>query len=906
LFWGVFKNIITFFNRASLIHSKKIGIKHYYLKVILLFLEEIFKKELYTSEMAARKVTLQLFSILPFLFIIPTEGFSQTTSPIQPVYTTSRLITPKPVIDGKLDDECWTKGTWAGNFTQWIPDEGAKPTYPTDFNIQYDDKYIYVAFRAHDGEPGKILRRAGVRDEFTGEMVGVNFDSYHDYRTGFEFTITAWGQKVDLILFNPNNWDLNWNAVWRGKTGLEDSAWVAELEVPLSQLRYSRNDEQVWGMHLWRWISRYQEESDWELQSKTGPGILYNFGELHGIKGLKKSRRLEIMPYALGDLKTIKKEPGNPFADKGRVWGGNLGLDAKIGISSNFTVDLTVNPDFGQVESDPSVMNLTAFETFYEEKRPFFLEGLTIFDYKFDNQSLFYSRRIGHSPSRNIYPNDNLYVKTPDKTSILSAVKFSGTTSKGLSVGLIQSVTANEFARLSDKYGNRTRAKVEPLTSYTVARVQKGYNAGNTVVGGIITSTNRAIEENEFETLCSDAYTGGLDLRHHWKDKEFFVDARLIGSYINGSRAAIASLQQSSARYFQRPGADYLKYDTTATNLNGWGGKFLIGKGSKGLWKYSTGATWLSPGLELNDLGYMNTADEINQENEVSYLINQPVSIFRAYNIGLEQFNTWNFNGSYLGSGAHLSFLAEFKNQWSFSTNLIYHSKALDTKILRGGYDMIMPYTISSFGSLNTDQSKKIIASISYSYESAGNNSAVNYQVKPGISYRPINNLKIGLTANYMNNHDMLQYITTNYSVPGNRYIMGTIDQKTLGLTLRIDLNLTPEFSVQYYGSPFVSRGSYSELKYITDPKAKQFEDRFKVYQDALGFDPDFNFHEFRSNLVAKWEYRLGSFIYLVWSSERSGYTNASHASVGDSYKQLKSIFPNSIFLIKLNYWFSL
>ena len=380
-------------------------------------------------------------------------------------------MTKKPVIDGKLDDECWKHGTWAGDYHQWIPREGAKPTYPTEFNIQYDDKNIYVAFRGFDGEPDKINRFAGVRDEYVGDMMGVTFDSYRDYRTGFEFTITAWGQKIDLILFNPMNWDFNWNPVWKGKVGMEDSAWVAEMEVPLSQLRYSNQDEQVWGMHTWRWISRLQEESNWEKQSKTGPGMLYNFGELRGIQGLKKSRRLEIMPFALGELKTFEKETGNPFTENGRSWGGNAGLDAKIGVSSNFTVDLTVNPDFGQVESDPSVMNLTAFETFYEEKRPFFLEGLTIFDYDFDDQTLFYSRRIGHSPSLTVDPNENLFVETPDKTTILSAVKFSGTTSKGLSVGVIQSLTANEFARVSDTSGNRSNIKVEPLTSYTVARI---------------------------------------------------------------------------------------------------------------------------------------------------------------------------------------------------------------------------------------------------------------------------------------------------------------------------------------------------------------------------------------------------------------------------------------------------
>ncbi|HUX59653.1 MAG TPA: DUF5916 domain-containing protein [Bacteroidales bacterium] len=844
---------------------------------------------------------------------------------IQPVYTTTRLITAKPVIDGKLDDECWNTGVWAGDYHQFIPNEGAKPTYPTEMKILYDDKNLYIAFRAYDGEPDKIQRLSGVRDDIVGDMVGITFDSYHDHRTGFEFTVTAWGQKVDLVLFNPASWDFNWNAVWKVKTGLEDSAWVAEYEVPLNQLRYSKEEEQVWGMHTWRWINRLQEESNWEIQSKTGPGMLYNFGELRGIKGLKKSQRLEVMPYALGDLKTMKKEPGNPFADKGRAWGGNIGLDAKIGISSNFTIDLTVNPDFGQVESDPSVMNLTAFETFYEEKRPFFLEGLTIFDYKFDNQSLFYSRRIGHAPSRTVDPADDLFVKSTNKTSILSAIKLSGTTSEGLSVGLIQSVTANEFATLSDEYGNKTTTKVEPLTNYMVARIQKGYKAGTTVIGGMLTSTNRSIEDENLQFLSNDAYTGGLDLLHHWKDKEFFIDARLIGSYINGSTEAITALQESSARYYQRPGADYLRYDTTSTSLSGYGGKFRIGKGSKGLWKYSTGITWLSPGLELNDLGYMNSADQINQENDISYLINKPASIFRTYSIGLEQFNSWNFNGLYLGSGGHLQFISEFKNQWGFSTNLIYHSKAFDTKILRGGFDMMMPQSITSFGRINTDMSKKFTAGVAYSYENRGSNSAVSYQLEPGITIRPISTLKIGLSANFSENNDRLQYVATRDYMTEKRYILGTIDQKTLGLTFRVDMNLTPEFSIQYYGSPFISRGTYSEFKRVTDPEASAYNDRFAVFQSleviggSYGLDenndgnsdyfisnPDFNFHEFRSNLVAKWEYRLGSFIYLVWSSERSGVTGSSGATIGDSYRQLWDVFPNNIFLIKLNYWFSL
>jgi hypothetical protein len=848
----------------------------------------------------------------------------------QPVYYTSRIVTAKPVIDGKLDDDCWKHGTWADDYHQFIPKEGAKPTYPTYMNIQYDDKNLYVAFRCFDLEPKKITRMVGVRDEQVGDQVGINFDSYRDYRTGFEFTTTAWGQRVDLILFNPMNWDYNWNPVWKVKTGLEDSTWVAEMEIPLSQLRYSRQDEQVWGLHTWRWISRLQEESNWEKQSKTGPGMIYNFGELRGIKGLKKSRRLEVMPFVLGDLKTMKAEPGSPFTGKGRIWGANAGLDAKIGVSSNFTIDLTVNPDFGQVESDPSVMNLTAFETFYEEKRPFFLEGLTIFDYKFDNQTLFYSRRIGHAPSLTVTPGYGQYVSNPDKTTILSAVKFSGTTSSGLSVGLIQSVTAGEYAKISDSNGKITKMQVEPLTNYTVVRIQKGYNAGNTIVGGMFTSTNRYNGGKNLDFLSSNAYTGGLDLLHHWKDKEFYIEARLLGSYIDGSTTSITALQESSARYYQRPGATYLNYDTTLTSLSGFGGKLKIGKGAKGLWRYSAGVTWFSPGIELNDLGYMNQADIINETNELSYSINQPVSIFSTYSITLDQINAWNFNGTFLGSGAELTFTSTFKNQWTFNANGIYHSGAVDTRVLRGGYDFTMPQYFSLMGGFRTDQSKNTILGFDYSYYHRGNNSSTSYQLMPGLTFRPFSRLKLGVTANYIWNRDDLQYVAerefaTQSFTTDRHYILGTINQKTLGLIFRVDLNITPEFSVQYYGSPFISRGSYSDFKYVTNPETKNYKDRFAIYPhtvynsrsidldynndgttDYSITDPDFNFQQFRSNLVARWEYRLGSFIYLVWSRDKTALTNAPGDSFSESYKQLVKVFPDNIFLIKLSYWFSL
>jgi hypothetical protein len=839
-------------------------------------------------------------------------------------YTAMRLSTSKPVIDGKLDDECWMTGEWAGDFIQFVPDEGAKPSQRSVVKILYDDKNIYVAMRAYEREPEKIQQYAGMRDEFVGDIMGVTFDSYHDRRTGFEFDLTAYGQKIDLVLTNPMIWDGSWNPVWEGKVGKEDSSWVAEMEIPLSQLRYSIKDEQVWGLHCWRWIGRLQEESDWEKQSLTGPGVLYNFGELNGIKDLKKSNRLEIMPYALGKLNTFAKEPENPFSKQGNNWGGNFGLDAKIGLSSNFTVDVTVNPDFGQVESDPSVMNLTAFETFYEEKRPFFLEGKSILKYDFDDMNLFYSRRIGHAPSYTIAQSDNLFVKAPDKTTILDAVKLSGKTADGLSVGLIQSITASEYARQEDREGHKDKITVEPLTNYTIARVQKDYNQGTTMLGGMITTTNRFIQDANLDFLSRNAYTGGLDLLHQWKDKKYYVDARLLGSYIKGSEQAIQVLQESSARYCQRPGADYLRYDTTHTQLEGYGGKIKFGKGS-GLWRYNASVNWLSPGLELNDLGYMQSSDKIRQENNISYFVNQPVSIFRTYTVNLEQFNTWNFNGSYLGSGAHLSGSAEFLNRWGLEANLIGHTRQLDTRILRGGPEMLVPGSFMTFGDFRTDYSKRVAIGFDYSYERSTGNSAESYELGPGLTLRPINTLKIHLSASYGGNHNQLQYVDTRNTMTPYRTILGTLDQRTLGFTFRVDYSITPEFSIQYYGSPFISRGNYSEFKYVTDPMSGEYSKRFELYPvpvlkdgiyqldenndgltDYTLDDPDFNFHQFRSNFVAKWEYRPGSFLYLVWSSERTGNDMDPKSSLGQSFRHLWDVFPGNIFLIKFNYWFSI
>lgn len=845
-----------------------------------------------------------------------------TKKPLR-IYHTCRLSTEKPVIDGKLGDACWGIGEWSGDYTQWVPKEGAKPSQPTQLKIFYDDRNIYVAIRAFDSLPEKIIRRGGRRDEFTGDMVGISFDSYHDRRTGFEFDVSAAGQRIDLLITNPNNFDLTWNAVWNAKTSKEDSAWTAELEIPLSQLRYSKDSVQVWGLHAWRWIDRLQQESDWEPQSSTGPGMLYLFGELHGINGLPRSRRIEVLPYIRGKFKTFKAEQFNPFTKTGRNWVGNVGLDAKIGLTSNFTADVTVNPDFGQVESDPSVMNLTAFEPFYEEKRPFFLEGKNIFSFDFDNSSLFYSRRIGRSPS--FYPglDKNEFMHYPDNTPILGAVKLSGKTAKGFSVGLLQSLTASGEASI-DSLEKRRTLKVEPLTNYALVRAQQDFKQGNTVLGGILTSTNRFINTPQLEFMNRNAYTGGLDLLHQWNDKEFYLDAKLVGSSINGSHKAIANLQQSPAHYYQRPDIRYAGLDTSLTQLSGYGGSIRMGKGSKGLWRYSTELIWRSPGLDLNDMGFMQMADVIKQKNSVYCFVNKPVSIFRTYNISLSQTNNWDFGLRYLSSGANVNAYFEFLNKWAVSSSVGYTSNSLDTRILRGGTAMLLPSTWNENFYLRTDPSKKLFFELFTELSASAYGSAKSYSLQPGIRYTPFNTLKLATSINYSGNRNDLQYITTASGDKGSEYILGKIDQHTLGVTFRVDYNITPELSLQYYGSPFVTVGKYAEFKKVTDSKAKNYPDRFSKLFPVLNnntyevsgsnngavdysfSNPDFDFSQFRSNLVFRWEYHRGAQFYLVWSQERTAFVQPGGNSLHEGLARIKSIFPVNIFLAKLNYWFSI
>ncbi len=535
------------------------------------------------------------------------------------VYVTKHVNPHPPVIDGRLDDTIWEKVEWKEDFTQRDPEDGAEPSQKTAFKILYDDNNLYVGIRAYDTEPDKIVRRVTRRDRFDGDWLEINIDSYFDHRTAFSFTINAAGVKGDEAISNDgDNWDSNWNPIWYGEVAIDEQGWSAEMRIPLSQLRFSNKEDQVWGLQVQRRLFRKEERSVWQYIPQNSGGWVSFFGELHGINGIRPARRIELLPYGVSDLRKFSKEEGNPFAT-GQSTKLAGGLDAKIGVTSDLTLDVTINPDFGQVEADPSEVNLTAFETFFSEKRPFFIEGSNILDYRlmsgdgdFSYDRLFYSRRIGRMPHYSPELDDDEYMQMPANTSIMTAMKLTGKTRSGFSIGVLDAMTAKESAQI-DLNGDRRQETVEPLTNYFVGRVQKDYGGGNTSVGGMFTALHRNLSESQLKFLNRAAYSGGLDFRHQWHDKTYYLNIKTSFSHVRGDQEAISDVQNASQRYYQRPDADYVTLDSSRTSLSGHGGFVNMGRSGNGRLRFSVGGMWRSPGLELNDLGYLRQADRLMQ-----------------------------------------------------------------------------------------------------------------------------------------------------------------------------------------------------------------------------------------------------------------------------------------------------
>jgi len=834
------------------------------------------------------------------------------------IYRTVRLQAEPPVIDGHLDDPAWSEGEWSGDYTQQLPTEGAEPSQPTELKILYDDRNIYFAIRVFD-DPEKVHRYPGRRDALTGDIVGVCFSSYNDKRTGFEFDLTAGGSKLDLILGNgETEWDMSWDAVWDGEVAHDESGWTAEFRVPLSQLRYGPQEEQIWGLHAWRWIDRLQEESQWQLIPRQNTGRMYNLGELHGISGLQRTRHLELLPHLVGRTAPEDRSAGDASATGG--------LDLKLGVTTNFTLDATVNPDFGQVEADPSVVNLTAYETFYEEKRPFFLEGKKILSFDLEGRDqLFYSRRVGQAPPFDPVLSEGETVEPYESTAtILGAVKLTGKTPGGVSIGVLQSLTQRESVGISSPAGSREQV-MAPLGSYTVARVHKDWRQGITSLGGMVTSTHRWASDPHLAFLPTQATTGGIDASHYLGNRSWVVDATAVFSHVTGDGESVRALQTNPVHYYQRPDADHLGVDFDATSLSGWGAAVRIGRSEQGRFRFFDELNAYSPGLDLNELGFLRRADVVAHQVFLGWVEPTPRSIFRSYAFELSREDEWDFGGLATRSETEVEASAQFRNRWGAEGSFAFHEE-VDTRALRGGPALRVHDFVTAELSGHTDHARRVSLSLGGDWAWSIDDESGLTRLSGGLNVRPSNRLTLSTEVSYEEKTDALQYVGTVDATSGPRWILGTIDQDTWAITLRANLSLTPELTVQYYGSPFVATGRYTALKKATDTLASRYQDRFHTYApgeiayepeteryriaeaDGSSYsipNPDFSFRQFRSNLVVRWEYKPGSALYAVWSQGRTGSIQSWEPSFSSNWDALWALPADDIFLVKLSYWFS-
>lgn len=835
-----------------------------------------------------------------------------------------------PVIDGKLDDKSWEIVDWTGDFVEREPDENTPPTEQTKFKIVYDKKYLYFAFRCYDKSPKDIVKRLSRRDGFEGDWIEVNIDSYNDKRTGFSFTSSVSGVKGDeFISVNGNNWDGSWNPIWFLKTNIDEEGWTAEVKIPFSQLKFGNSDNQIWGIQVQRRFFRAEERSVWQRIPQNAPGWVSEFGELHGLTGIEPQKQLEIQPFVTGQVKTYEKEEGNPFRT-GQDQSINGGLDAKIGITNDLTLDLTINPDFGQVEADPAAIALDGFQIFFREQRPFFVENKNIFDYAFADGSdnVFYSRRIGRSPQGFPNTSSDEFSDLPSNTTILGAAKFSGKTKNGWSLGVLETVTAKEFAKITDGNTNKEEA-VEPLTNYFVARAQKDFNNRNSFLGTIFTATNRDLKDGELDFLRKSAFTGGLDFQHNWKNRKYFLNGNFVVSHVTGSKEAILFTQRSLTHLFQRVDASHVEIDPDRTSLTGTGGKIQIGKSSEGNWRYNGSVMWRSPELELNDIGFLRQADEIKQTGNVYYQTLKPFANFRRINVGFNQFTTFDFEGNFNRFQMAVNTNLNFKSNWTVNSEIVYKPFVYSNTILRGGPRFRFSEEVFESVNFNSDSRKKLRYNFGI-YNSNGKDNSFSYlEFDSGFAYQPINALTFSFSPNYAINKNKTQYVAQVDYGSEKRYITASLNQNTLSATLRLDYSINPNLTVQYYGQPFISKGLYTTFNRVKDPTARNYKNRVDFYDSSqISFDtasgsylvdedantitdyqfsnPDFSEVQFRSNLVVRWEYIPGSELFLVWSQGLNGLANPNDNLFKGLDSQLLDKKPENIFLIKATYRFVL
>ncbi len=831
-------------------------------------------------------------------------------------------------IDGYLSEGIWQQTDIATGFTQSVPYDGRPATERTEIKVVYSNKFLYIGAIAYDSQPDSIMANLFRRDgDESTDWVYVNIDSYNDNRTAFTFASNPLGVQKDIMYYDDVGEDILWDAVWEVKTNINTDSWTAEFKIPLSQLRFtSRNDVQNWGINFQRRIARRAEVSFWARTPREEFGVVSKFGELKGVQHLDRPIRLEITPYvSSGYTRDDVGTDINPFYKK-NDFELNAGGDIKYGLTSDFTLTATLNPDFGQVEADPATINLSEFELFFEERRPFFLEGGDIFNFggstsqnSYRSHTNFYSRRIGKIPTalglyeiqRSGQTNYLDFTSTNPVTTIGGAAKVSGKTQNGFSLGILNSYTLKETINFSDTINDQKGTiEAEPATNYFVGRVRQDLSNADAQVGGFFSAVNRDFSDSFLQDhLHQSAYQGGLDAQYYWKDRNWGASGVFNVSSVNGNKAALLRTQQTSARFFNRIDSKELSVDTTRTNLTGYFGEFSIGKyGGSGL-RYSFTYSEMSPEYEINDLGFLERADYRAPHYYLEYL-NVDSDLFQFYLLWADVSHAWNFDGDMIFNYYSVAGYFQLNNLWTVVTSLGVTGRFYNDRIARGGPTMLRPKDWNTYVQITTDASKNFYGDVTTSYRSdASGEYQITFDV--GFNLRPSSNILLSIRPGYLKSRDNDQYQfefdldTDNI----NDYVFSNLDLNLFYTEVRANLTFTPTLSLQTFLRPYYYTADFSNYKSFSEAKTYNFnripQSFLETYFDDINAERDIDFQSLQGNAVLRWEYRPGSTIFFVWQQQRefTAFGSSDFDPFGGTLDSFQND-PINIFLIKFSYWF--
>ncbi len=819
------------------------------------------------------------------------------------VATASRIETDLR-IDGLASEPEWQRARAISAFRQYSPEPDAPPSQHTDFRVLYDSRHLYLFVRAFDTHPDSILRALSRRDvRGPSDQIGVLIDSYADRRTGYSFYVNPDGVKRDQAIFDDGNEDPSWDGVWEVATRVDEEGWTAEFRIPLSQLRYADAESHTFGFGVRRIIERHNEALSWPLYSRTTAGLISQLGRLEGLRGLDAGRRLEAVPYLVTKNVTRAREGGG-FEHPQE---GTVGGDLKLGITPNVTLDATVNPDFGQVEADPAVLNLTAFETFLSERRPFFVEGTGLYSLPLNcyivvdcstNENLFYSRRIGRAPSLGSeYGGES----TPEATPIAGAAKLTGRLPGGLSFGVLDAVTR--------EVRGTQRRTVEPLANYTVIRAQQDLREGDMGFGFIATAVNRRLDEWTRAHLHESAYVAGATFRSRFGGRNYEVAGSFAASRVAGSQEAILATQRSSVHYYQQPGDD-LEVDSTRTSLAGYAAQVKVGKYAGGITRFESSLVRQTGGFEVNDLGYLRRADILDWSTWAALSFQTPTTWYRWAQLNGNHWQHWNSSGLHLESALNFNGHIGLHNNWNFHLGgtLAGLGEVYCDRCTRGGPPLRESFGFYPWGGVNGDSRKPLVPGFwtNLAFFDEGNSHRVS--LSPSLSWQVSTRFRSRLGLGFTRSVNDAQWFG-NFQDEGDgpplHYAFAHLDQRTVSLNLRINYAATPDLTFEFYGEPFTTSGDYSDVREVSDtPGARDYSDRFRPFTPPEDSAMSFRFNQLRTNTVIRWEYRPGSTLFLVWAHGRQGYLENLdrepwHRDVGDLF----DLHPENTFLIKASYW---